>query len=95
MHTHPCGVLQGYPIVDLVVVAPLARYFLNTERPLWLECMEYRLVLTSPGPPVLTYYSNLLVDEFIGPAAVWNAAGLEFVMMTLVQYLHDSEQGVV
>lgn len=44
---------------------------------------------------VLAYYVNLVDGERPGTESVWNKAAIEFVMMVLVRFLHDYEQGVV
>lgn len=57
--------------------------------------MECCRVLTAPTRPVLSYYTNLVVDECPGVAAGLQIAAIKLVTMTLVQILHAAERGAV
>lgn len=56
--------------------------------------MECCRALTVPTPPVIVYYTNLVVDERPDAAAVWQVADIEFVMMTLVRPFDAAERGL-
>lgn len=60
----------------------------------WWERTECCGVLSVPTPPVLTYYSTLVVSCRPGPDAVWHVAALQLVAMSLMRILFAAEHGV-
>lgn len=81
--------------MELFAVPPLVRPRLYAALPSWWERVECCHVLTVPTPPVLAYFTNLVVVERPGTAAVRKNAALEFFTKVLVRFLHAAKRGVV
>lgn len=63
------------------------------HRSCW-ERVEFCRILTVTNPPVVTYYSSLVVEDRPG-AGVVHVGTLEFVIMALARFLHAAERGIV
>lgn len=61
----------------------------DTARPSWWERVEFCSVLTIPTPPILAYYSNLVLDKRPGAAAERDIAAIELATTAGLGLLHS------
>lgn len=70
LRIHSGGVLVVERHLEHIAVPPLEPHQLYVAFVLQ-ECVECCCVLTVPIPPILKYYSSLVVDDRLGAAVIW------------------------
>lgn len=64
-------------------------------RPEWWGRVECCRILSVPTPPILDYYTNLVLDDHSGAMTVWLVAALELVILALLRFLVIAGHGAV
>lgn len=95
MHTHYWGVLAGWHSVGLFAIPPTLQGGLYAGRHEWEERVECSRILSALTPPILAWYTNLVISDYWGATAVFHMAALEFNIYALMRFLVVTEHSAV